>query len=62
MLGRMETLERSELWQTADVTDAGIAHVASLPRLREFAISGVPRVTRRGVSMFPPRVHVDYGS
>jgi hypothetical protein len=62
VLGRMETLERIELWQTAGVTDAGVAHLASLPRLRELAISGVPRVTRQGVSIFPPRVRVDYGS
>jgi hypothetical protein len=62
VLGRMETLERVELWQTAGVTDAGIAHLTSLPRLRELAVSGVPRVTRQGVSVFPPRVRVDYGS
>jgi hypothetical protein len=58
----MQTLERIELWQTAGVTDAGVAQLATLPRLRELAISGVPRVTRRGVSVFPPRVRVDYGS
>jgi hypothetical protein len=62
VLGKMETLERVELWQTAGVTDAGVAHLASLPRLREVAISGVPRVTRQGVSIFPPRVRVNYGS
>jgi hypothetical protein len=61
VLGRMETLERIELWQTAGVTDAGIAQLTWLPRLRELAISGVPRVTRQGVSIFPPRVRVDYG-
>lgn len=62
VLGKMETLERIELWQTAGVTDAGIAHLTSLPRLRELAISGVPRVTRQGLSIFPPRVRVEYGS
>jgi hypothetical protein len=62
VLGGMQTLERIELWQTAGVTDAGVAQLATLPRLRELAISGVPRVTRRGVSVFPPRVRVDYGS
>ena len=62
VLGRMDTLERIELWQTAGVTDSGIAQLTSLPRLRELSVSGVPRVTRQGVSIFPPRVRVDYGS
>ena len=61
ILGRMTTLESVELWQTAGVTDAGIAALASLPRLRSLSVSGTPRVTRKGMSIFPPRVRVDYG-
>ena len=61
-LGRMMSLEKVELWQTAGVTDAGIAALAALPRLRELSISGVPRVTRGALAAFPPGVRVDYGS
>jgi len=60
ILGRMTSLETIQLWETAGVTDEGIAALTSLPRLRELAISGVPRVTRQGVATFPPRVRVDY--
>jgi hypothetical protein len=60
ILGRMSSLEKVELWETAGVTDAGIGALLALPRLRELSISGVPRVTRKGVSVFPPRVRVDY--
>jgi hypothetical protein len=62
VLGRMTSLESIELWETAGVTDAGLAALAKLPRLREFTISGAPRVTRQGVAVFPARVRVDYGS
>ena len=62
ILGRMTSLEKIELWQTAGVTDVGMAALARLPRLREIGISDLPRVTRRGLGVFPPRVRVDYGS
>jgi hypothetical protein len=62
ILGRMTSLESVEFWETAGVTDAGLAALATLPRLRKFTISGAPRVTRRGVSVFPSPVRVDYGS
>jgi hypothetical protein len=58
----MTSLEKIELWETSGVTDAGIAALAGLPRLREVGISGVPRVTRRGLAVFPVRVRVEYGS
>jgi hypothetical protein len=62
ILSRMTTLEKLEFWETAGVTDAGMAALARLPNLREFSISGVPRVTRQGVAVFPAHVRVDYGS
>jgi hypothetical protein len=62
ILGRMTTLEQVELWQTAGVSDVGIAELVSLPRLRELSVSGVPRVTRKGMSIFPQRVRINYGS
>lgn len=62
ILGRMTSLEQVEFWETAGVTDAGLAALASLPRLRKFTISGAPRVTRQGAALFPPRVLVNYDS
>ena len=59
-LGQMASLERIELSQTAGITDLGVAALAKLPRLREFSISDVPRVTRQGVATFGPRVRVEY--
>lgn len=61
ILGRMASLEEIELWETAGVSDAGIAALAQLPRLRKFSISGAPRVTRQGVASLPGGVRVDYG-
>ena len=60
ILSRMAALESVELWETAGVTDAGVAALARLPRLRTFTISGVPRVSRQGMSVFPAGVRVDY--
>lgn len=61
ILSRMTTLEKIELWETAGITDAGVAALATLPRLREIEISGAPKVTRRGMSLFPPNVRVSFG-
>jgi hypothetical protein len=58
----MTSLEKLEFWQTAGISDAGLAALAKLPRLRELSISGAPRVTRQGMAVFPAGVRVDYGS
>lgn len=60
ILGRMESLEKIELWEIAGITDAGIAALAKLPNLREISIEGSPNVTRLGMSGFPPRVRVSF--
>lgn len=62
ILSRMTSLERLEFWQTAGITDAGIATLVSLPNLKEIEISGAAHVTRDGASVFPPTVQVDYGA
>ena len=62
LLGQMASLERIELSQTAGITDLGVAALAKLPRLLEFSISDVPRVTRQGVAGFGPGVRVEYRS
>jgi len=60
ILGRMMTLESIELYETRDVTDAGLAYLVGLPRLREVHLSGLPNVTLAGTSVFPAHVRVDY--
>jgi hypothetical protein len=60
ILARMDSLESIELWEIAGITDAGIAALAKLPNLREISVEDAPNVTRRGMSLFPPRVRVSY--
>ena len=42
------------------VTDAGVAHLARLPRLREVNLDGLPGVTLAGTKVFAPGVKVGY--
>jgi hypothetical protein len=60
ILGRMVSLESVEFWETKSVTDAGLAHLSSLPHLREVQIAGLPNVTLKGTKVFPPHVVVKY--
>ena len=62
ILGRMPSLERLEFWEIAAITDAGVAALVELPRLREITIEGSPRVSRAAVARFPPAVRVNYGA
>jgi hypothetical protein len=59
ILAHMESLERLEFWQCARITTAGIAHLATLPRLREITLDGLPGVTREP-ARFSPSVRVTY--
>lgn len=59
ILGRMDSLETIELWEIAGVTDAGVAHLARLPRLREVSLDCV-NVTRAGAAIFPAQVRVNF--
>jgi len=60
ILGRMQSLESIEFYETKDVTDAGLLHLVKLPRLREIRLTHLPKVTLTGTSVFPARVNVDY--
>jgi hypothetical protein len=60
ILGQMASLERLEFWQCAGLTDAGVAHLAGLPRLHEISLNGLPQVTRGAVALFPAHVRVSY--
>ena len=59
-LGTMTSLERVRLWNTPGVTNAGIAALARLPRLREVGLEMLSGVTRAAAALFPPHVHVTF--
>ena len=60
VLGGIDSLEEVELSACAGITNAGLAHVARLPRLRKVAVDATARVTRDGLAVFPRHVHVDF--
>lgn len=60
ILGRMPTLEQIDLYECKRVTDAGVAALALLPRLREVHFDGLPGVTLYGTRVFPAQVRVGY--
>ena len=53
LLGRMHSLETLEFWECGGVTNAGVAHLASLPHLREVTFGGSPNITTRRHDSFP---------
>jgi hypothetical protein len=55
----MESLESITVSACAGVTNAGLAHLARLPRLRVLRVSG-PQITDSIAKAFPPGVHVHY--
>jgi hypothetical protein len=60
ILGRMESLESIELYETKSVTDAGLGYLAGMPNLREVILSGLPNVTYAGTAVFPAKIRVEY--
>jgi hypothetical protein len=60
ILARMESLESIELYETRNVTTAGLVHLAALPRLRELRLSGLPQVGYGIAGAFPARVRVEH--
>jgi hypothetical protein len=62
ILGRITSLEQVELYECNGVTDAGLVFLASLPRLREVHLDGLPGVTLDGGRVFPARVRVKYST
>jgi hypothetical protein len=61
LLSRMESLERITFDTCHELTNAGIARLARLPRLRELRVSG-RGVTSDVRTAFPPTVDVRCGS
>jgi hypothetical protein len=60
MLSSLAGLRRLTFWETAGITNAGVAMLARLPRLEELSLEGLPLVTAEVVSAFPPHVQVTY--
>lgn len=62
ILGRMTSLEQIELYECLHVTDAGLVFLSTLPRLRQFEVSGSPGVTLEGTRVFAAGVTVRYST
>jgi hypothetical protein len=60
ILGGMMSLEEVELSGCAGITNAGLPHIAKLPRLKKVAVDATATVTRDGIAVFPAHVHVDF--
>ncbi len=60
ILGQLTSLEELEFWETRRITNAGLAALAGLPRLRKIGVSGAPRVTREGFRPFAAHVRTLY--
>ena len=60
MLAEMRALEELEFWETAGITNAGIAALARLPLLRRLEVGGTVHVTRDAFTAFPPSVRIEY--
>ena len=58
ILGRMTSLEVLEFWECTGLTNAGVAHLARLPHLREVSLGGLPNVTGQALALFPAHVRV----
>jgi hypothetical protein len=61
ILSGMPSLEEITFDSCAGLTNAGIAALARLPRLRELRVESMPRVTGDVVASFPAHVRVRYG-
>lgn len=62
ILARLSSLERLEFWHCTAITNAGVAALASLPRLRALSLDGLPQVTRDVVGRFRADVRVTYST
>jgi hypothetical protein len=62
ILGHMPSLEQIEFYECRGITNAGLAFLAGLPRLRELHVDGSAGVTLDGTRIFPSHVRVKYST
>jgi hypothetical protein len=60
ILERISSLESIEFYECSRITNAGVAFLAGLPRLREITVGGSPNVTREGMAVFAANVRANY--
>ncbi|BDC47711.1 hypothetical protein F183_A00270 [Bryobacterales bacterium F-183] len=60
ILSKLHSLESVELSQCPGITDAGIAHLATLPNLKKISMGGLANVTPKAIGLFGPAVRVNY--
>ena len=58
----MTSFEQIDLYECNHVTDAGLAFLCGLPRLREVHLDSLPGVTLEGTRVLPARVRVHYST
>jgi Leucine Rich repeat len=62
ILSNMDSLEDVTFDSCARLSNAGIAALARLPRLRELHVGSMPKVTAEVAAAFPPTVRVRYAT
>jgi hypothetical protein len=60
ILASMTAFENLQFWQCMDITNAGVAHLAGLPKLRRLEIHNSPKVSRNITQLFRESVQVHY--
>jgi hypothetical protein len=60
ILSGIKSLEEVTFDSCAGLTDAGIAALARLPKLRELRVGSMPKVTEDVITAFPPGVRVQF--
>ncbi len=60
ILGGMRSLEDVGFYGCLGLTNAGMAYLATLPRIRMVDLEGLPNVTQESATVFPARVRLNY--
>jgi hypothetical protein len=58
LLSNISSLEEVTFDSCAGLSNAGIAHLARLPRLRQLSVGGMPKVTGEVATLFAPHIKV----
>ena len=60
ILGVITSLEEVQLSACEFISDAGLVHIAKLPRLRQVSVDATASVTRAGIGVFSDHVQVHF--